>query len=90
MYRLLTDEEIALLEDNGCQAENWEAITVAEDFKPTYVHNVAFYGDVQLAIIAWWKTSVTTSITILSKKNATSLTLAPWRQRREQPSGKVI
>ena len=50
MYRLLTDEEIALLEDNGCQAENWEAITVAEDFKPTYVHNVAFYGDVQLGV----------------------------------------
>ena len=37
MYQLLTDEEIALLEDHGCQAENWEAIMVAEDFKPTYL-----------------------------------------------------
>ena len=50
MYRLLTDEEIALLEDHGCQAENWEAIMVAEDFKPTYVHGVTFYGDIQLGV----------------------------------------
>ena len=50
MYRLLTDEEIALLEDHGCQAENWEAIMVAEDFKPTYVHDVTFYGDIQLGV----------------------------------------
>ena len=50
MYRLLTDEEITLLEDHGCQAENWEAIMVAEDFKPTYVHDVTFYGDIQLGV----------------------------------------
>ena len=50
MYRLLTDEEIALLEDHGCQAENWEAIMVAEDFKPTYVHDVTFYGDIKLGV----------------------------------------
>ena len=50
MYRLLTDEEITLLEDHGCQAENWEAIMVAEDFKPTYVHDVTFYGDIRLGV----------------------------------------
>lgn len=50
MYRLLTDEEITLLEDHGCQAENWEAILVAEDFKPTYVHDVTFYGDIRLGV----------------------------------------
>ena len=50
IYRLLTDEEITLLEDHGCQAENWEAIMVAEDFKPTYVHDVTFYGDIQLGV----------------------------------------
>ena len=50
MYRLLTDEEIVLLEDHGCQAENWEAIMVAEDFKPTYVHDVTFYGDIKLGV----------------------------------------
>ena len=50
MYRLLTDEEITLLEDHGCKAENWEAIMVAEDFKPTYVHDVTFYGDIKLGV----------------------------------------
>ena len=50
MYRLLTDEEITLLEDHGCKAENWEAIMVAEDFKPTYVHDVTFYGDIRLGV----------------------------------------
>ena len=50
MYRLLTDEEITLLEDHGCKAENWEAIKVAEDFKPTYVHDVTFYGDIKLGV----------------------------------------
>ena len=50
MYRLLTDEEITLLEDHGCQAENWEAIMVAEDFKTTYVHDVTFYGDIKLGV----------------------------------------
>ena len=50
IYRLLTDEEITLLEDHGCQAENWEAIMVAEDFKPTYVHDVTFYGDIKLGV----------------------------------------
>lgn len=50
MYRLLTDEEITLLEDHGCQAENWEAIMVAEDFKPTYIHDVTFYGDIKLGV----------------------------------------
>ena len=50
MYRLLTDEEITLLEDHGCQAENWGAIMVAEEFKPTYVHDVTFYGDIKLGV----------------------------------------
>ena len=50
IYRLLTDEEITLLEDHGCKAENWEAIMVAEDFKPTYVHDVTFYGDIKLGV----------------------------------------
>ena len=49
-YRPLTDEEIGLLEDHGCRAENWEAIMVAEDFKPTYVYDVTFYGDIRLGV----------------------------------------
>lgn len=32
-YRLLTNEEISILEDNGCMAEDWTSINVAADFK---------------------------------------------------------
>lgn len=49
-YRLLTNEEISILEDNGCMAEDWTSINVAADFKPTYIKNVNFYGDVFLGM----------------------------------------
>jgi hypothetical protein len=49
-YRSLTEEEISLLEDNGCLAEDWTKINVAEDFLPTYVRNVRFYGEVNLGV----------------------------------------
>lgn len=49
-YRLLTNEEISILEDNGCMAEDWTSINVAADFKPTYIKNVNFYGDVFLGV----------------------------------------
>lgn len=49
-YRLLTNEEISSLEDNGCMAEDWTSINVAADFKPTYIKNVNFYGDVFLGV----------------------------------------
>ncbi len=49
-YRLLTDEEIGILEDNGCQAEDWTSINVAEDFLPTHIINVNFYGIVNLGV----------------------------------------
>lgn len=49
-YRLLTNEEISILEDNGCMAEDWTSINVATDFKPTYIKNVNFYGDVFLGV----------------------------------------
>ena len=72
MYRLLTDEEIALLEDHGCQAENWEAIMVAEDFKPTYVHDVTFYGDIQLGV---FETSIEVSRGFLKHSGLRNATL---------------
>ena len=50
MNRLLTEEEIGLLEDYGCTAEDWTAINVSEDFKPTYIHNVSFYGNIELGV----------------------------------------
>lgn len=49
-YRLLTDEEIGILEENGCTAEDWTSINVADDFMPTYIRQVRFYGTVNLGV----------------------------------------
>lgn len=49
-YRLLTDEEIIILENNGCTAEDWTAINVAEDFQPNYIKGTSFYGEVNLGV----------------------------------------
>lgn len=47
-YRSLTDEEIMLLEDNGCKAEDWNSIYVAYDFTAQNIHRVNFGGEVYL------------------------------------------
>lgn len=47
-YRQLTDEEINILEANSCTAEDWTAVTVAEEFRSQYVKGVNFYGTVRL------------------------------------------
>ena len=47
-YRSLTIGEIGQLESNGCQAEDWSDILVTNGFSPEHIHNVAFYGEVQL------------------------------------------
>ena len=49
-YRNLTDEEIALLEDKNCWAEDWSAVQVADDFRPRYMQNVQLYGDVRIGV----------------------------------------
>ena len=49
-YRLLTEEEIIILENNGCTAEDWTAINVAEDFQPNYIKSTSFYGEVNLGV----------------------------------------
>ncbi len=49
-YRLLTEDEILILEENGCMAEDWTSINVAEDFNPGYIRNVSFYGDIYLGV----------------------------------------
>ena len=49
-YRLLKEEEIAVLENHGCTAEDWTAINVAEDFRPDYIKNTSFYGDIYLGV----------------------------------------
>lgn len=47
-YRKLTDNEIALLEDNNCRAEDWESVNVSDDFNPAYLCDVVFYGEINL------------------------------------------
>ncbi|MDD7317823.1 MAG: DUF4954 family protein [Prevotella sp.] len=49
-YRKLTEEEIEILESNGCRAEDWSAIEVAEDFVPKYVKDTVFYGAVSIGM----------------------------------------
>lgn len=49
-YRLLTEEEIGILEDQGCTAEDWTSIHVAEDFLPAYIRQVSFYGEIHLGV----------------------------------------
>ena len=47
---MLTDEEIGILEENGCTAEDWTSVNVADDFMPTYIRRVRFYGTVNLGV----------------------------------------
>jgi len=49
--RELTDEEINQLEDNGCTAEDWTAVQVDEDFRPAYVRNTHFFGDIEIGAL---------------------------------------
>lgn len=46
--RNLKDCEINILTSNGCTAEDWSKIKVAEDFDVAYVRNVEFFGNVKL------------------------------------------
>lgn len=48
MNRLLTTNEIQALKSQGCTAEDWTAINVAEEFSPEYINRVDFYGEVNL------------------------------------------
>jgi len=48
MYRALTKREIELLQMQGCSAESWEQIEVAEGFDPARVRNCQFLGSVRL------------------------------------------
>ena len=46
----MTQDEIAQLERNGCWAEDWQRVLVAESFKPYGFHRVVFYGDIRLGV----------------------------------------
>ena len=43
-HRNLTAGEIERLERNGCRAEDWNSVDVAEGFCTDHVHNASFYG----------------------------------------------
>lgn len=47
-YRNLSQAEIDQLETNDCQAQDWNLVTVSEDFDPKSLHRVSFYGTAQL------------------------------------------
>ena len=47
-YRQLSQDEISVLEQNACWAEDWNRVRVATDFRPYNFHRVVFYGDIRL------------------------------------------
>lgn len=47
-FRPLTSEEINVLENHGCWAEDWSSVMVAEGFSPKYLSRVLFYGENRL------------------------------------------
>lgn len=47
-YRTLTQDEIDVLEQNGCWAEDWTRVKVAPTFHPYNFHRVVLYGDITL------------------------------------------
>ena len=47
-YRQLSQDEISVLEQNACWAEDWNRVRVATDFRPYNFHRVMFYGDIRL------------------------------------------
>lgn len=49
-YRKLTVQEIQLLKEHSCTAENWEDIEVAPDFTPDYIYYTRFSGKVRLGV----------------------------------------
>ena len=49
-YRPLDCEEIELLCQQRCSAQNWSDIVVAEGFDPKYLVNVSFSGAIRLGV----------------------------------------
>lgn len=48
--RNLTQEEITILTNQGCIAEDWSTIQVKDEFSPQYISNAEFYGHVTLGV----------------------------------------
>ncbi len=49
-YRRLSQQEIAQLESQGCSAENWAEVEVAEAFDAQYVRNTRFSGHNRIGV----------------------------------------
>ena len=49
-YRQLTAQEIEQLKAQGCSAEDWDKVLVAEGFNPKYVRFSRFSGDIRLGV----------------------------------------
>ena len=49
-YRQLTAQEIERLKSQGCSAEDWDRVLVAEGFNPKYVRFSRFSGDIRLGV----------------------------------------
>ncbi|MBR3671331.1 MAG: DUF4954 family protein, partial [Spirochaetia bacterium] len=44
----MKDEEVKILENNGCWAENWKQIQVKRPFDPSLIRGTGFYGTVYI------------------------------------------
>lgn len=49
-YRQLTEQEICLLQEHSCTADDWANIEVAPSFKTDYVYHTRFSGKVKLGV----------------------------------------
>ncbi len=49
-YRQLTAQEIEQLKSQGCSAEDWDRVLVADGFNPKYVRFSRFSGDIRLGV----------------------------------------
>jgi len=47
-FRKLKTEEIAILQDQNCMAEDWSKVEVGEGFDPGNIHHVAFNGNCKI------------------------------------------
>ncbi|MBL4702698.1 MAG: DUF4954 family protein [Phycisphaeraceae bacterium] len=51
-YSPLTDQQVEQLKSQGCRAEDWSSVTVAQGFDPGRVHDVRFEGAVKIGSLA--------------------------------------
>lgn len=55
-YRRLSEEERLQLQQNSCEAEDWNEVYVVEDFEADYVSHVTFSGTNYLGVMCEWFT----------------------------------